>query len=48
MVNLNVSELNVVIAVCGAYTLLFGVFSERIKEAWLLGEARMFPLPLVN
>lgn len=40
MPTLNTSELNVVISVLGAFALLYGVISVKIKNAWYLGEAR--------
>ncbi|KAF2454479.1 Sodium/hydrogen exchanger family protein [Lineolata rhizophorae] len=36
---LDVSELNVVLAVLGAFTILYGIISIKIKTAWYLGEA---------
>ncbi|KAK3988764.1 sodium/hydrogen exchanger family protein [Cladorrhinum sp. PSN332] len=36
---LNVSELNIVISVLGAFTLIYGFISSKIKDKWLLGEA---------
>jgi hypothetical protein len=43
MPTLNVSELNVVTAVLGAFTVLYGIISVKIKHAWYLGEARKHP-----
>ncbi|PLB45321.1 Na(+)/H(+) antiporter 1 [Aspergillus steynii IBT 23096] len=39
MPTLDVSELNVVIAVLGGFMLLYGVISVKIKRFWYLGEA---------
>ncbi|KAG9251059.1 Sodium/hydrogen exchanger family-domain-containing protein [Emericellopsis atlantica] len=39
MPTLNLSDLNVVTAVLGAFTLLYGIISVKIKQAWYLGEA---------
>ncbi|KAL2270282.1 hypothetical protein VTJ83DRAFT_2466 [Remersonia thermophila] len=39
MPTLDVSELNIVVAILGAFTLLFGVISVLIKNRWFLGEA---------
>ncbi|KAL2784827.1 Sodium/hydrogen exchanger family-domain-containing protein [Aspergillus keveii] len=39
MPTLNVSELNVVIAVLGAFITLYAFFSVKIKNKWYLGEA---------
>ncbi|KAJ4189936.1 hypothetical protein NW759_016753 [Fusarium solani] len=39
MPTLNISELNVVLGVLGAYTVLYGIISVKIKQAWYLGEA---------
>lgn len=36
---LNVSELNIVLTIIGAFILGFGVISVLIKNRWLLGEA---------
>ncbi|PVI01781.1 hypothetical protein DM02DRAFT_704153 [Periconia macrospinosa] len=36
---LDVSELNIVIAVIGAFIVAYGVISVKIKQAWYLGEA---------
>ncbi|EEU35415.1 uncharacterized protein NECHADRAFT_51230 [Fusarium vanettenii 77-13-4] len=36
---LNVSELNIVLGVLGAFTVLYGIISVKIKQAWYLGEA---------
>ena len=44
MPNLDVSELNIVLGVLGAFILLFGIISIKIKNAWFLGEARGCPL----
>jgi len=40
MPNLDVSELNIVLGVLGAFILLYGIISVKIKSAWFLGEAR--------
>ncbi|PSN61321.1 hypothetical protein BS50DRAFT_158310 [Corynespora cassiicola Philippines] len=39
MPTLDVSELNIVIAVLGAFTILFGIISVKLKQKWYLGEA---------
>ncbi|KAF2186496.1 hypothetical protein K469DRAFT_686894 [Zopfia rhizophila CBS 207.26] len=39
MPNLDVSELNIVIAVLGAFIVFYGFTSVKIKQAWYLGEA---------
>ncbi|KAF9870207.1 sodium/hydrogen exchanger family protein [Colletotrichum karsti] len=39
MPTLDVSELNVVLAVFGAFIILYGILSVKIKNAWYLGEA---------
>ncbi|KAJ4291678.1 hypothetical protein N0V90_009573 [Kalmusia sp. IMI 367209] len=39
MPTLDVSELNIVISVLGAFTILYGVISVKIKQDWYLGEA---------
>lgn len=39
MPSLDLSELNVVLAVLGAFILLYGVISVKIKRVWYLGEA---------
>ncbi|PNP54403.1 hypothetical protein FNYG_15643 [Fusarium nygamai] len=36
---LNLSELNIVLSVLGAFTILYGIISVKIKQAWYLGEA---------
>ncbi|KAJ3540986.1 hypothetical protein NM208_g4814 [Fusarium decemcellulare] len=36
---LNLSELNIVLGVLGAFMVLYGVISVKIKQAWYLGEA---------
>uniref|UniRef100_A0A8H7TTH4 Cation/H+ exchanger transmembrane domain-containing protein n=1 Tax=Bionectria ochroleuca TaxID=29856 RepID=A0A8H7TTH4_BIOOC len=36
---LNLSELNIVTSLAGAFLVLYGVFSVKIKNAWYLGEA---------
>lgn len=41
---LNLSELNIVTSVLGAFTVIYGVMSVKIKQAWFLGEARKFSL----
>lgn len=37
---LNVSELNIVISVLGAFLAAYGIISVKIKQTWYLGEAR--------
>lgn len=39
MPTLDVSELNIIIAVLGGFTILYGVISVKIKQQWYLGEA---------
>ncbi|KAF2176042.1 Na(+)/H(+) antiporter 1 [Zopfia rhizophila CBS 207.26] len=39
MPNLDVSELNIVIAVLGAFIVFYGFISVKIKQVWYLGEA---------
>ncbi|TLD26803.1 hypothetical protein PspLS_05111 [Pyricularia sp. CBS 133598] len=39
MPTLNPSELNIILAVLGAFTIIFGLFSVLIKQRWYLGEA---------
>ncbi|KAM0418984.1 hypothetical protein ACHAPT_012035 [Fusarium lateritium] len=39
MPTLNLSELNIVLGVLGAFMVLYGVISVKIKQAWYLGEA---------
>ncbi|PKS08547.1 hypothetical protein jhhlp_004933 [Lomentospora prolificans] len=39
MPTLDVSELNAIIAIFGAFTILYGIISVKIKDAWFLGEA---------
>jgi NhaP-type Na+/H+ or K+/H+ antiporter len=39
MPTLNLSELNIVISVLGAFTVLYGIISVKLKQAWYLGEA---------
>ncbi|KAM0343576.1 hypothetical protein ACHAPU_008471 [Fusarium lateritium] len=36
---LSLSELNIVLSVLGAFTVLYGIISVKIKQAWYLGEA---------
>ena len=36
---LNLSELNIVTAVLGAFAVVYGIISVKIKQAWFLGEA---------
>jgi len=36
---LDMSELNVVIAIFGFFILTYGIISSKIKTAWYLGEA---------
>ena len=38
---LDVSELNIVLGVLGAFIILYGIISVKIKQVWYLGEARM-------
>jgi hypothetical protein len=40
MPTLDLSELNIVIAVLGAFIVAYGFFSVKIKQVWYLGEAR--------
>jgi hypothetical protein len=42
MPTLHLSDLNVVLAVLGAFTTLYGVISVKLKQQWYLGEARKF------
>ena len=46
MPTLNPSELNVVVSVLGAFTILYGIIAVKIKQAWFLGEARKLFSPL--
>ncbi|CAI6327701.1 unnamed protein product [Periconia digitata] len=39
MPTLDVSELNIVIAVLGAFIITFGIISVKVKQVWYLGEA---------
>ncbi|KAI1121253.1 Cation/H+ exchanger [Nemania abortiva] len=39
MPTLDVSELNVVVAVLGSFAVIYGLFAVRIKSVWYLGEA---------
>ncbi|KAI6371829.1 hypothetical protein MCOR25_003858 [Pyricularia grisea] len=39
MPSLDPSELNIVLAVLGAFTIIYGLFSVLIKQKWYLGEA---------
>ncbi|KAH8709221.1 Na(+)/H(+) antiporter [Beauveria bassiana] len=39
MPTLDVSELNIVLGVLGAFIILFGIISVKIKQVWYLGEA---------
>ncbi|OSS50094.1 hypothetical protein B5807_04805 [Epicoccum nigrum] len=39
MPTLDVSELNIIIAVLGGFTILYGLGSVKIKQVWYLGEA---------
>jgi hypothetical protein len=43
MPSLDVSELNIVIAVVGFFILSYGFLSVKIKQVWYLGEARKCP-----
>ncbi|KAH6962609.1 Sodium/hydrogen exchanger family protein [Ilyonectria sp. MPI-CAGE-AT-0026] len=36
---LSLSELNIVLSVLGAFTVLYGIISVKLKQAWYLGEA---------
>ena len=38
---LDISELNTVIAVFGAFTVVFGLISVKLKQSWYMGEASM-------
>jgi hypothetical protein len=40
MPTLHLSDLNVVLAVLGAFMTLYGVISVKLKQQWYLGEAR--------
>ena len=46
MPTLDVSDLNVTISILGAFIVLFGLFSIKIKRSWYLGEARASHLPM--
>jgi hypothetical protein len=39
MPTLDVSELNIVIAILGAFIICYGFISVKIKQVWYLGEA---------
>ncbi|KAI2634455.1 Sodium/hydrogen exchanger family-domain-containing protein [Xylaria nigripes] len=39
MPTLDVSQLNIVLAVLGSFIVVFGLFADRIKSIWYLGEA---------
>ncbi|ELQ36731.1 Na(+)/H(+) antiporter [Pyricularia oryzae] len=39
MPSLDPSELNIILAVLGAFTIIYGLFSVLIKQRWYLGEA---------
>ncbi|KAM7198898.1 Cation/H+ exchanger [Naviculisporaceae sp. PSN 640] len=39
MPTLDVSELNIVLGIFGAFIILYGIISVKIKSAWFLGEA---------
>ncbi|KAI8627618.1 Cation/H+ exchanger [Xylariaceae sp. FL1651] len=39
MPTLDLSELNIVVAVLGSFTVVYGLFAVRIKSVWSLGEA---------
>ncbi|KAK0750652.1 sodium/hydrogen exchanger family protein [Schizothecium vesticola] len=39
LASLNFSELNIILSVLGAFILLFGIISIKIKNKWFLGEA---------
>lgn len=43
---LDLSEFNIVLAVVGAFLILFGIISSKIKHSWYLGEA--LPATLVG
>ncbi|ROT36541.1 Na+/H+ antiporter 2 [Sodiomyces alkalinus F11] len=47
MVDLNLSDLNTIIALFGLYVVLYGILSVKIKNVWYLGEAlfNIFPQP---
>jgi hypothetical protein len=39
MPTLGLTDLNIVTTVLGAFTLLYGIISAKIKQTWYLGEA---------
>ncbi|KAI1294100.1 Cation/H+ exchanger [Xylaria venustula] len=39
MPTLDLSELNIVIAILGSFTIIYGLFAVKIKSVWYLGEA---------
>ncbi|KKY14265.1 putative sodium hydrogen exchanger family protein [Diplodia seriata] len=39
MIELELSELNIVLSVVGAFLIVFGIISHKIKKSWYLGEA---------
>jgi hypothetical protein len=39
MPTLDVSELNIVVAILGAFIICYGFLSVKIKQVWYLGEA---------
>ena len=43
MPSLDVSELNIVLSILGAFTVLYGLISVKMKQKWYMGEARKFP-----
>ncbi len=51
MPSLDVSELNIVIAILGFFIISYGFQSVKIKQVWYLGEARedtSLPCPLLR
>lgn len=42
MPTLDVSDLNVTISILGAFIVIFGLISIKVKRSWYLGEARTF------
>ncbi|KJZ74361.1 hypothetical protein HIM_06171 [Hirsutella minnesotensis 3608] len=47
MPSLDVSELNIVLSVLGAFIVLYGIISVKIKQRWYLGEAWNSAVPAV-
>ncbi|KAL1642575.1 hypothetical protein SLS58_005344 [Diplodia intermedia] len=39
MIEIELSELNIVLSVVGAFLIVFGIISRKIKKSWYLGEA---------